>query len=255
MARLPPIDLKELLELLRIEGKGELRAACGSKLGGMGLMREWDNILVALDSIITELAKGAEIKKLVSPIKTLGKSAAALSALASQILSFVPGPVGMVCSLINAIVCFCTLPVPMNLCNGMLELLGCIPGGKVACKLSPKVERILMKAIGESPEFCRIIKEGEKVANKVKVFTERALNKSKATIKNGKIQSVSNKTTYQSKTVGGKLDINEATYYKREQPSKHLFDGEQKIQRYRIMPRPETNMGNPLNNVYSHLWQ
>ena len=83
MARLPPIDLKELLELLRIEGKGELRAACGSKLGGMGLMREWDNILVALDSIITELAKGAEIKKLVSPIKTLGKSAAALSALAS----------------------------------------------------------------------------------------------------------------------------------------------------------------------------
>lgn len=254
MAKLPPIDLKEFLALLKIEGKGELRVACGSRLGGMTLMREWDNILVALDSIVSELTKGAEIKKIVGPIKTLGKSAATLSAMASQVLSFVPGPIGMVCSLINAIVCFCTLPFPMNLGNGMLELLGCIPGGKVASKLSPKVERILMKAIGDSPEFCKIIKESEKVANKVKVFTERALNKGKAS-KNGKIQSVSNKTTSQSKTVGGKLDINEATYFKVKQPSSHLFEGEQITQRYRIMPRSETNMGNPLANVYSHLWK
>ena len=253
MTKLPSIDFKEFLALLKNEGKGELQVACGSKFGSMTLLREWDNILVALDRIVSELAKGAEIKKIVGPVQALGKSAVALSALASQVLSFVPGPVGMVCSFINAIVCFCTLPFPVNLGNGMLELLGCIPGGKVAGKLAPKVEQILMKAIGESPDFCKKIKDGEKVANHVKEFAEKAKNKMSKT--NGKIQNASTETAAQSKTIRGKLDIDEATYYSGKQPSNLMFEGEQIIQRYRIMPKPETNMGNPYANLYSHLWK
>ena len=253
MTKLPPIDLKDFLTLLKDEGRGELQVACGSKFGSMTLLREWDNILVALDSIVSELAKGAEIKKIIGQVQTLGKSAAALSALASQVLSFVPGPVGMVCSFINAIVCFCTLPFPVNLGNGMLELLGCVPGGKVAGKLAPKVEQILMKAIGESPDLCKLLKDGEKIANHVKVFAEKAKNKMPKI--NGKIQNVYTEAATQSKTVGRKLDIDETVYYRGKYPSNLMFERQQIIQRYRIMPRPETNMGNPYANVYSHLWK
>ena len=65
MTKLPPIDLRELLALLKNEGRGELHVACGSRLGGITLIREWDTILIALDGIVSELAKGAEINKIV----------------------------------------------------------------------------------------------------------------------------------------------------------------------------------------------
>ena len=147
MAKLPPIDLSDFLKLLKAEGRSELHAASLTKMGGLTIMREWDNILRELEKIIPKLAEGAEVSSLKAPILELAKSATALASLTSQILSFVPGPVGMVCSAINAIVCFCTLPFPVNIGNGMLELLGCIPGGKVAGKMAPKVEKILLKAI------------------------------------------------------------------------------------------------------------
>lgn len=254
MAKLPPIDLSEFLNLLKTEGKGELHAACLSKLGGTTILREWDNIIRGLEEIVPKLAEGAEISSLKAPVMGLAKSAGALASLASQILSFVPGPVGMVCSAINAIVCFCTLPFPVNIGNGMLELLGCIPGGKVAGKLAPKVEKILLKAIENSPELRKAIETGEKINAAVKKFAERAA-------KNIQKSEVGKKTTgsaippQPSKTVGGKLDIDESTFYSSGGSSKSvLFEGEQIVRRYQIQPKPITNIGNPLANVYSHLW-
>lgn len=149
MAKLPRIDFSDFLKLLKQEGKSELRTACMKALGesGQKILREWDEIIKGLDEIVPKLAEGAEVNALIGPVKRIGKSASALSLMASQVLSFVPGPIGMVCSAINALVCFCTLPFPLNLCNGFLELLGCIPGGKVASKMAPQMEKILVKMI------------------------------------------------------------------------------------------------------------
>lgn len=179
MAKFPPIDLTDFVRLLKGEGKTELCTAClGKGNASFKILSEWDNILRVLETeIVPALAKGGDIKVLVKPVQNLAKSAGVLASMASQVLSFVPGPVGMVCSAINAIVCFCTLPFPVNIGNGMLELLGCIPGGKVAGKLAPKVEKILMKVIENSPELSKAIKEGEKIAKVVKRFAEKATKK------------------------------------------------------------------------------
>ena len=137
MVKFPPIDLTEFVLLLRSEGKAELSIALKGNLSFIRILREWDNILRILEvEIVPVLKKGGDIKMLVKPAQNLAKSASFLASTASQVLSFVPGPIGMVCSLINAVVCFCTLPFPVNIGNGMLELLGCIPGGKVAGKLA-----------------------------------------------------------------------------------------------------------------------
>jgi len=176
MVKLPKIDLTEFLSLLKAEGKSELRIACTKALGDSGrkILTEWDNIIKGLDDIIPKLAEGADIGLIAAPAKAIGKSAAALSLMASQALSFVPGPVGMVCSAVNAIVCFTTLPFPVNLGNGFLELLGCIPGGKVAGKLAPKVEKILLKTIEKTPGLRETLIKQQQIAAKVQQFARRA---------------------------------------------------------------------------------
>lgn len=176
MAKLPRIDLTEFLTLLKMEGKGELRVACSKILGDSGrkILTEWDNVVKGLDEIVPKLAEGAEAGQLVAPIKSIGKSAATLSLMASQVLSFVPGPIGMLCSAINAIVCFVTLPFPANLGNGFLELLGCIPGGKVAGKLAPKVEKILLRTIEKTPGLRELLIKQQEIEAVVKRFARRA---------------------------------------------------------------------------------
>ena len=176
MAKLPRIDLTEFLALLKAEGKGELRIACTKALGDSGrkILTEWDNVIKGLDDIIPKLAEGAEAGQLVAPAKAIGKSAAALSLMTSQVLSFVPGPIGMVCSAVNAVVCFTTLPFPVNLGNGFLELLGCIPGGKVAGKLAPKVEKILLRTIEKTPGLRELLIKQQQIEAAVKRFARRA---------------------------------------------------------------------------------
>ena len=175
MAKIPRIDLTEFLLLLKSEGKSELRVACTKALGNSGnkILKEWDNIIGGLEEIVPKLAEGVEAKVLEAPIRSIAKSAGALSLMASQVLSFVPGPIGMVCSGINAIVCFCTLPFPANLGNGFLELLGCIPGGKVAGKLAPKVEEILMRSIKKTPGLRDILVGQQSISPKVRNFAKR----------------------------------------------------------------------------------
>ena len=178
MAKIPRIDLTDLLSLLKNEGKNELREACTKALGGKGqkILTEWDNIVRGLEEIIPKLAEGVEAECIKAQVKSIGKSALALSEMASQALSFVPGPVGMVCSFINAIVCFCTLPFPVNLANGFLELLGCIPGGKIVSKLAPSFEKILVQVIKKSGlRDILVSKGGKRLMN----FIEKKLPSSK----------------------------------------------------------------------------
>lgn len=168
--KIPPIDLSKLVQLLKSEGKAELtvtRTQSGTAKAGCHvlsnpfhpLLLEWDNIIVILEKeVIPLLNKGCEVKALATPAQKLAKSVGSISLMASQVLGFVPGPIGIICSIVNAIVCFST----GNVVGGFFELLGCIPGGKVAgkasSKLFPKIEKILIEVV-ESNHSLKVVIE------------------------------------------------------------------------------------------------
>ena len=248
MAKLPKIDLTDFLALLKTEGKSELRIACTKALGDSGrkIFTEWDNIIKGLDEIIPKLAEGAEASQLAGPAKAIGKSATTLSLMASQVLSFVPGPVGMVCSFINAVVCFATLPFPANLGNGFLELLGCIPGGKAVGKLAPKVEKILLKTIEKTPGLREVLIQHQQIEAVVKRFARRAKpceskavgassskmpTQTSSPLQIDKVMKESHHKTGEIKTGKGSIFSPET-----------LHEGNQIPQRYKITPGPETTL-------------
>ncbi len=262
MAKLPPIDLSNLLKLLKTEGRSELGAAFLGKLdSSCVVIREWENIIKGLEEIVPKLAEGAEISTIKGPVLQIGKSAAVMSSMASQVLSFVPGPIGMVCSFINAIVCLCTIPLPMCIGSAFLELLGCIPGGKVAIKggtkLAPKIEKILLELLENNKALRETIEKTREIDAAVKNFAKRI---SKKPSKNPTVTA--NKKISQAPEPN-KLNIDEATYYNgtmrntvaKESPFSILYQGDQTVKRSILFNNMETNMvGNPLANIYSHLW-
>lgn len=155
--KIPPIDLRKFIQLLKSEGQADLSAAIIGKLGGMAILKEWHNILAVLEKeVIPLLSKGCEAKSLLVPAQKLAGSAKVLGGMAANVLSFVPGPVGIICSLALAIGCFST----GNIVGGFFELLGCIPGGKVAgksaSKLFPKIEKLLIE-IAESNQALKVV--------------------------------------------------------------------------------------------------
>lgn len=178
MVKIPPIDLSEFVKLLNRESNKLAVSCLGKGKETFKILSEWNNIIHSLEvDFVPVLAKGGDVSHLAGPAKELAKSAGSLGAVASQILGFVPGPIGIVCSVINAIVCFCTLPFPVNIGNGMLELLGCIPGGKAVAKggakLAPEIERLIVAMLENSPEINKLIRESEKIAQAVKIFVRK----------------------------------------------------------------------------------
>ena len=258
MAKLPSIDLTELLKLLKAEGREELNTALVGKLGNLTIVHEWEKVLNGLEEIVPKLAEGAEISAIKTPAIQLGKSVGALSSMASQVLSFVPGPIGMVCSFVNAVVCLCTIPFPMCVGSAFLELLGCIPGGKVAvkggAKLAPKIEKILLKILEDNKVLRETIEESQEIIEVVKNFAKRAPKKTQkkpSVSPNKKIEHAP------EPIIGKKLDINDANYYKGNVPSSYsyLYNGDQMIKRSILFNNMEVNMvGNPYANIHSHLW-
>lgn len=154
---MPPLKIDKFVALLKGEGRKELGVSLTGKLGQLEFVREWDKIIRILECEIAPLlAKGCEAKALAAPAARLAKSAGSLSLMASQLLSFVPGPVGIVCSLVKAIVCFSAGNVP----GGLFELLGCIPGGKVAGKALSQGAKVskTVKASGVTTQMASKIK-------------------------------------------------------------------------------------------------
>lgn len=173
---IPPVNLKKFIELLKTDGRTELsmHAVASGKSGSLTLTAEFDRIILILEKeIIPLLSKGGDVKSLVGPVQRLVKSANVLSAMALNVLGFVPGPIGIVCSLIQAIVCFCM----GNVIGGLFELLGCIPGGKVAGKVSSKLfqkfEKILIEMMRSNPALKFFLDAGSNKAKAVLDFCEK----------------------------------------------------------------------------------
>lgn len=178
--KLPPIDLTKLLKLLKTEGRTELAVSKAQPkileiTAECKIFKEWDNIIHILETeVVPLLKKGCEASDLVAPAQKLGKSAVSLSLMASQFLSFVPGPVGIICSVINAVVCFSA----GNILGGLFELLCCIPGvkvvGKAATKLSPKLSSKLSSKLSDKieTELIEIVQSNKSLKTIVETSSE-----------------------------------------------------------------------------------
>lgn len=187
--KIPPIDLSGIIKILKKEGGDELSSALSSKkLGTISIQHEWNKIIDILETqLIPQLAKGGEVSSLLPAANALMKSAGKLSLMASQVLSFIPGPIGIVCSIINAIVCFAS----GNVVGGLLELLGCIPGAKLGVKggskLLTKIGDDVIRVIEKSPELAKALKDWGKMVDTAKLITKE-LNLTKIKEITNKIQ-------------------------------------------------------------------
>lgn len=99
---------------------------------GMGMiLSKWDNILNKLDDVALKLQKGNS-DDIIEAVTDLSKSVADLQlfilSIATEVGSFIPGPIGIVCSIALAIGCFAVGDIP----GGFLNLVGAIPGAKLA---------------------------------------------------------------------------------------------------------------------------
>lgn len=172
--KVPPIDLSEIIKILKKEGDEELSSIVnvpGSNPFGVNfsIMKEWDNVLRILENdLVPALAKGGDISSFAPVAKTLQKSVGNIMVMASQMLSIIPGPIGIICSIVNAIVCFST----GNIIGGIFELLGCIPGGKLCVKgggkLCAKIGENVIRIIERNPALAKIMKDWEKYNRNLK---------------------------------------------------------------------------------------
>lgn len=246
--KIPPIDLSKFLQLLKSEGRAELQMASKSKFVSMmpknlAMFKEWDNIVLILEKeVIPLLNKGCEAKSLVAPAQKLAKSVGALSLIASELLSFVPGPVGIVCSLVNAIVCFST----GNIVGGLFELLGCIPGGKVAgkgaSKLFPKIEKILIEIVQSNHQLCVIVETASKQQKVVVEFFEKYAPKTKPKPKPEVGYGYGTRMPSQPSALEQSL--------KNKFPNPAI-EGQKEIGKYTTFPNTYGNMGK--TNLWPHL--
>ena len=177
--KIPPIDLSGLVKILKQEGKDEMssnlsKANTNNPFGNpLTIKNEWDDIVRILESeLIPQLSKGVELSHLLPSVNALKVRVINLSLVASQVLSFVPGPIGIVCSIINAIACFST----GNVLGGIMELLGCIPGAKFAVKgggkFFTKIGDEVYTILKNNKKLAEYLENWEKTIEKTKTFTK-----------------------------------------------------------------------------------
>ena len=177
--KIPPIDLSGLVKILKQEGKDEMssnlsKANTNNPFGNpLTIKNEWDDIVRILESeLIPQLSKGGELSHLLPSVNALKVRVINLSLVASQVLSFVPGPIGIVCSIINSIACFST----GNVLGGIMELLGCIPGAKFAVKgggkFFTKIGDEVYTILKNNKKLAEYLENWEKTIEKTKTFTK-----------------------------------------------------------------------------------
>lgn len=244
---IPPINLNEFIPLLKSEGSQELRMAINAegtiKFGRFQIFTEWNNIILILEKeVIPLLEKGCDAEKLLVPGQKLAKSTAAISLMATELLSFVPGPIGIVCSFGLAIVHFSS----GDIVGGLFELLGCIPGGKVAgksaSKLFSKIKPILVKAVENNYNLKNLVAVSAKTEKLVTEFIEKYGPKTKT------------KSKYEmSKDYGVKSSARQQSSLEESlsRPFNPAVEAQKEIGKYTIFPGTYGNIGK--TNLWPHL--
>lgn len=175
--KIPPIDLTHIVTLLKREGKGEMLQSFNNApshnffiIGNF--MTEWGIIINVLEyKLVPRLKKGGELEDLLPIVNSLNKSVTKLTLMVTQVLSFIPGPLGIICSIINAIACFCA----GNIAGGVFELLGCIPGAKVGIKgfgkLYTEIGNTVIVIIEKNKVLAKTVRDWENMKDRCKVLS------------------------------------------------------------------------------------
>lgn len=171
IVKIPAIDLSEIVVILKTEGGAEVYMAARGLFKDTKVFNSWDRIMRILEfNIIPVLAKGDDIACIRPYVRLLVNEGRVISEAFTAVGSFIPGPIGIVCSLIRAIACFYGGNIPM----GLLELLGCIPGAKVGIKGSSKVlEKVgarMMIALKKNKDIEKYCTQIQKLTRKASEF-------------------------------------------------------------------------------------
>lgn len=171
IVKFPALNLTEIVVILKTEGSAEVGAIARTLFKDTKVFDSWSRILRTLEfDIIPVLAKGGDISSIRPFLGVLVKEGKILTDAFTAIGSFVPGPIGIVCSLIRAIACFYGGNIPM----GLLELLGCIPGAKAATKggskIAGKIGERIMVALKKNELFENYCAETQLLLGKVSEF-------------------------------------------------------------------------------------
>lgn len=120
--------------------------------------KEWKIILIEFEKLSDKIAKEGISKSLTGDAVAIAEHCKRLGTLAGPLLveggSFVPGPIGIVCSLALAIFDFAT----GNIFGGFLNLLGCIPFAKAGIKAAKPLLNDIIRNLLKNPEFVKCVK-------------------------------------------------------------------------------------------------
>lgn len=168
IVKLPTINLSEIVIILKTEGGAEIGMAARTLFKDTNIFNSWDRIIRILEfNVLPILAKGDDVSKIKPYIPLLLKESKVLTDSFTAVGSFIPGPIGIVCSLIRAIVCFCEGNIPM----GILELLGCIPGAKAGIKggskIAEKIGSRMMVALKKNKDITKYCAQVQLLLGKV----------------------------------------------------------------------------------------
>jgi len=168
IVKFPALNLSEIVAILKTEGSAEVGAIAKTFFKDTKVFDSWSRILRILEfNIIPVLAKGGDISSIRPFLGILVKEGKILTDAFTAVGSFIPGPIGIVCSLIRAIACFYGGNIPM----GLLELLGCIPGAKAvtigSSKIAGKIGERLMVALKKNNAFEKYCAEAQLLLGKI----------------------------------------------------------------------------------------
>lgn len=120
--------------------------------------KEWKIILTKTEKITTQIAENGVSRSIGGEALDIANHCKRMGYLAGPLLveggSFVPGPVGIVCSLALAIVDFSA----GNIFGGFMNLLGCIPFAKAGAKAAKPLLNNIVSGLLKNPEFVKMTK-------------------------------------------------------------------------------------------------
>ena len=114
--KFPSLNLSEVIVILKTEGKSDFANVATKLFKDTKVFDSYAHIISILEkNICPVLKKGGNISEIKPFLKPLLKEGVVLSDAFTNVGSMIPGPVGIVCSLIRATICFCEGNIPMGL--------------------------------------------------------------------------------------------------------------------------------------------
>lgn len=172
MVKFPSLNLSEIVIILKTEGGSDIALfSIRENVKRTKIFDSWSKIISILElHVVPILARGEDVAAIKPYVGILVREAKVLTREVASVGSIVPGPVGIVCTLIEAVGHFSVGNIPM----GLLDLLGCIPGAKLSMKggsrMAEKIGSRMMVALKKNKDIGNYLAETQLLLGKEKGF-------------------------------------------------------------------------------------